>query len=95
MEEENEPSSVVAIVPLALSILAVVLGSAGLYFGLSANKRLSPISKSMEAGTTNAVRVDQALASKETKLVELSTRFDDLKKGLDRVRVYGSQSERA
>lgn len=82
-------------VPLALSILAIVLGVAGLYFGLTANSRLNPISESMEAGSSSAARIEKALAATETKMVELSSRVDDLKKALDRVRVYGSQNERA
>lgn len=82
-------------VPLAFSILAVVLGAAGLYFGLAANQGLSPIAESMEAGSISAARIEKTLDATETRMVELSSRVDELKKALDRVRVYGSQNERA
>ena len=94
MEEENEPTSGVAMVPLALSILAVVLGAAGFYFGLTANQLLSPITESMEAGSSSAARIEKALEATETKMVELGSQVDGLKKALDRVRGYGSQNER-
>ena len=81
-------------VPLALSILAVVLGAAGFYFGLTANQLLSPITESMEAGSSSAARIEKALEATETKMVELGSQVDGLKKALDRVRGYGSQNER-
>lgn len=94
MEEENESSGVVGMVPLALSILALVLGAAGLYFGLTANQRLSPVMESMEAGNTSTARLEESLGATETQIAELSARVDDIKKALDRVRLYGSQNER-
>ncbi len=95
MEEENESSNGIAMVPLALSILAVVLGGAGLYFGLTANQRLTPISESMEAGTSSTARLEKGVAGLETKLAELGAQTVELKKALDRTRVYSNQSERA
>lgn len=92
MEDEiNPPSS--NLVPMALAALAIVLGCAGLYFGLSANQRLNPLNETVEAGTSSAARIEKQLERFESELTTLSAQADELKRTVDRVRVYGSQSD--
>lgn len=92
MEEDIE-SSGASMVPLALALLAIVLGGAGLYFGLNASQRIAPLTESIDAGSSSAARLDKQLSSIETRLAEVSAQYDELKKTVDRVRMYGSQSE--
>lgn len=80
-------------VPLALALLAIVLGGAGLYFGLTANQQLAPIAESIDAGSSSAARIDKQLSSLETRLAEVSAQNNELTKTVERLRVYGSQSE--
>lgn len=95
MEEDLEPSGSPSLVPLALAILATVLGAAGLYFGLTASQRLNPISASIEEGTSGAAQLEKELGALQTQLAELRAQTDELAKALDRTRIYSSQSERA
>lgn len=80
-------------VPLALALLAIVLGGAGLYFGLTANQQIAPLSESISEGSSSAARIDKQLSSLETRLAEVSAKNNELAKTVDRLRVYGSQSE--
>jgi LysM repeat protein len=92
-DAENETSSGSNLVPVALAVLAIVLGGAGLYFGMTANQRLNPIHESMEADSGNAARMEKQLAGLETQLAELSAQSVDLKKTIGRMRVYANQGE--
>lgn len=92
MEDEiNPPSS--SLIPMALAALAIVLGCAGLYFGLSANQRLNPLNETVAAGTSSAARIEKQLERFESELAALSAQADELKRAVDRARVYGSQSD--
>lgn len=93
MDEDIEPSNGASMVPLALALLAVVLGGAGLYFGLTASQQLAPLSESIDAGSSSAARIDKQLSGFETRIAEVSANYDELKKTVDRLRLYGSQSE--
>lgn len=96
MEDDDiETSSAGGLVPVALAILAIVLGGAGLYFGLTANQRLNPLAESMDAGSSSAARLEKDIAALETKMAELSAQSSELDKALSRVRLYSTQSERA
>lgn len=95
MEEEIESPGGSAMLPLALAALAVVLGGAGLYFGLSANQQLSPLSASLEEGSSSAARVEKEMGALRTQLEELRAQSTDLRKSLERTRIYSTQSERA
>jgi len=96
MEDDDiETSSGGSLVPVALAILAIVLGGAGLYFGLTANQRLNPLSESMEAGSTSAARLEKDIAGLETRVAELSAQKTELEQALGRVRLYSNQSETA
>lgn len=92
MEEDINQSSG-NMIPVALAVLAIVLGGAGLYFGLTANQRLNPISESVDAGSSSSARLEKLVSGFDTKIAELSAQVTETKKTLDRVRVYGSQSE--
>ena len=93
MEDDIEPLSGSSMVPLALALLAIVLGGSGLYFGLTASQQLAPLSESIDEGSSSSARIDQQLSSLETRLVEVSTHNDELKKTVERLRIYGTQSE--
>lgn len=81
--------------PIALAVLAIVLGGAGLYFGINASQQLSPLTDSVDAGTSSAARLEKQLASIETRLTELSARSNELAGTLERMRIYGTQNEQA
>lgn len=95
MDEENESASGASMLPIALAVLAIALGGAGLYFGINASQQLSPLTDSVDAGSSSAARLEKQLASIETRLVELGATSDELAKTVERLRIYGSQSEQA
>lgn len=96
MEDDDiENSSGSSLLPVALAILAIVLGGAGLYFGMTANQRLSPLTESMEAGTSSAAQLEKDISKLQTQLAEISVQNAELKKSLDRMRLYSNQSEQA
>lgn len=96
MEEEvevNESSS--TMVPIALAVLALVLGGAGLYFGLTANQRLTPLNATLEAGATGTAQLQKAIEALETEISELSAQVSDLKSSSKRNAAYANQRDQA
>ncbi|MGJ8652418.1 MAG: LysM peptidoglycan-binding domain-containing protein [Opitutaceae bacterium] len=94
MEDDlNESSS--SMLPVALGVLAIALGGAGLYFGITASQQLSPISDNLEASSGSAARIEKQIESMAIKLAEVEAQSEDLKKTVNRLRVYGSQSDQA
>ena len=82
-------------IPIALAVLAIVLGGAALYFGLTANQRLGPIRESVASGGASAARMEKEIDALETRIDEIVARLDDLKGAFDRSRIYANQSEAA
>jgi len=94
-DEELESPGGSGMIPIALAVLGIVLGGAGLYFGMTANQRLTPIAESVKSGSSGAERLEKEIGALETRLTELSAKLDDLKGAFDRSRVYANQSETA
>lgn len=95
MDEEFESSSGASMLPIALAVLAIALGSAGLYFGIYASQQLSPLTESINAGTSSDARLEKQLSSIETRLTELAATGDQLAQRVERLQIYGSQSEQS
>lgn len=96
MEDDDfETSSSGSLLSVALAVLAIVLGGAGLYFGLTANQRLSPLTDSLEAGSSSAARLEKEISGLKTQIAELSAQSADLVRTIDRVKAYGNTTERA
>ncbi|WPJ95296.1 LysM domain-containing protein [Coraliomargarita algicola] len=93
MEEDNEPTGA-SMVPLALALLAIVLGGAGLYFGLNANQRITPLTESVDEGSSAAARIDKQLASLDTRIDELTAQNLKLKETIQRLGRESSQTLR-
>lgn len=93
MDDEIESGSGAGMLPIALALLAIALGGAGLYFGMNASQQLSPLTDSVDAGTSSAARLEKQLSSIETRLTELSASGDELEKTVERLRIYGRQNE--
>lgn len=94
MEEDIEPSAGASMVPIALALLAIVLGGAGLYFGLNANQQIAPLTEFVDEGSSSSARIDKQLSTLATRLEELSAQNSQLKNSLQRQGLYGSQSEK-
>ena len=94
-DDELENSSGTSLLPIALAVLAIVLGGAGLYFGLTANQRLSPLAETLDAGNSSTARLEKDIAALETQLAELSAKNTQLNQTIARLKVYSSQSEQA
>jgi LysM repeat protein len=91
MEEDIE-SSGTSMVPLALALLAIVIGGAGLYFGLNANQRIAPLTESVDEGTSSSARVDKQLSTLETRVNELISENRQLKESMQRLGRESSQT---
>lgn len=94
-DDEIDTSSGGSLLTVALAVLAIVLGGAGLYFGMTANQRLSPLAENMEAGSGTSARLEKSITALETRLAELSVQNTELQSALSRMRVYGTQTEQA
>jgi len=94
-DDELETSSGNNLIALALAVLGIVLGAAGLYFGLAASQRINPLTEALDKGTSSADGLARDVAALETRLSELSAQNTELKKSLDRMRLYSNQSEQA
>ena len=93
--EDDEIQSGGNLITISLAVFGVVLGGAALYFGLTANQRLTPLNESLAAESSSAARIQQEIASLETRLAELSAQMSDATGAINRLRAYGNQSEAA
>lgn len=94
MEEEGE-QPFGGMIPIALAVLGIVLGAAGLYFGFTANQRLNSIKTSMEASTTSSAQIEKSISLFDARTAELEAQISEQSKIINRLRVYSSQSEQA
>lgn len=93
--EDDETQSSSNMVPLALAVFGIVLGGAGLYFGLTANQRLNPIDESVSASTTSSAKIERLINGFDTQIAELSAQVSEQEKTISRLRVNSSQGEQA
>lgn len=94
MEDDvNQNSS--NMIPVALAVFGIVLGGAGLYFGLTANQLIRSIDESVEAGNSSSARVEKRISGVDTQIAELTARVAEQNKTISRLRVYSSQGEQA
>ena len=93
--EDDANQSPSNIVPVALAVLGIVLGGAGLYFGLTANQRLNPIDESVSAGATSSAKIETVINGFQTQVAELAAQMSEQSKTVNRLRVYSSRGEQA
>ncbi len=93
--EDDANQSHSNMVPTALALLGIVLGSAGLYFGLTANQRLNPIDESVSAGATSSAKIEKVINGFQTQVTEFAAQIAEQSKTVSRLRVYSSQGEQA
>ena len=89
MDEENAEQSS-SIFLLGIVALALVLGGAGLYFGLSAQKSLGSIVGSAENSAKESADKINAL---ENSLAELASQNQEVADALKRLRIYGNERD--
>lgn len=83
------------IISIAVAILGIVLGTAGLYFGFNANKRLNSIDTSIQDNSTSKAEIEKAIGVLDARLAEQANQIQEQAKVINRLRVYLSQSEQA
>ena len=54
--------------PLALDLLSILLGGAGLYLGLTAKQQLAPLKKSADKGSSSAAPIHKQLSKIYTRI---------------------------
>ncbi len=91
--EEKRPAG--GWIPAALALLALVLGGAGLFFGLDASRRLAPMSDSLAEGVSGVAGLEDRIGQLEARVGELAEASESLKSRLQRASAYTSQSEKA
>ena len=91
--EEKRPAG--GWIPAALALLALVLGGAGLFFGLDASRRLASMSDSLAEGVSGVAGLEDRIGQLEARVGELAEASESLKSRLQRASAYTSQSEKA
>lgn len=94
-DEIVESSGGANMLPLALAVLGLVVGGAGLYFGISANQRLSTVDASVEAGSSSALLFEKQIETLNTQVSELSMLLKEQEDAMTRQRNYANVTERA
>lgn len=89
--EDNTESTESSLLPLALVLLAILLGGAGLYLGLTAKQQLAPLKKSADEGNSSVARIDKQLSKIDTRINELSAQNAKLKEIIQRLGRESSQ----
>ncbi len=93
MEEEKAQFSGQTI-SFVLSLLALVLGGAGLYFGMTANQGLAPVRNFVHEGRTGLAEVNKITESYQFRINALDTRIRELESTIGRLKVYGNERDR-
>ena len=93
--EDEETDSPGSMAPTALIMFGIILGGAGLYFGLTANQRISSIKTSIDASETTSTQVEKSIDYFDSQIAELKEQVSEQSKTINRLRVYSSQSEQA
>ena len=94
MEDEFNESSANPFA-MALAVLGIVLGGAGLYFGLTANQRLTSISATLEEGSSSAAALTQQIDGFQQQIAELEAEAEELRQALKRANAYGNGRDKA
>lgn len=82
-------------IALSLAVLGIVVGGAGLYFGMTANQRVGAVNDSVEQGTSSSVRLEKEIEKLNTQIAELSAIVKEQGDTTSRVRTYTNTNERA
>ena len=90
-DEVVQPSG--NMIPIAIAVLGIVLGTAGLYFGFNANKRLNLIDTSIQENTTGKAEIEKMVNLLQSRITEQEKQILDQQKTIGRLRVYASQNE--
>jgi len=82
-------------IPVALAVFGIVLGGAGLYFGLTANQRLNPLDETLSESASSSAKIEKLINGFDTQITELAAQVAEQEKTISRLRVYSSQGEQA
>jgi N-acetylmuramoyl-L-alanine amidase len=82
------------ILPLALAVLAIVVGGAGLYFGLTVNKTVRPLAEAIHSEQGTVAMTAEQVDSLEAKIKELADQNKELNSALSRLRAYGNERDK-
>ena len=91
MEDETELKET-SMVTLALVFLAILLGGAGFYLGLTAKQQIAPLTESVDVGSSSAARIDKQLSTIDTWINDLSVQNAELKETIQRLGRESSQT---
>jgi LysM repeat protein len=93
MDEEASPSAT-PLIPLALAVLGIFLGGAGLYFGFTASQRLTALEEAGTVAATEAARIAKSVEKASARLDEVAAESAAVQKAVDRFRAYNTQTEK-
>jgi len=95
MEDDFESSDASSMLPIALGLLGIVLGGAGLYFGLTAKQEQRPLIQSFEADNSVAAQMEKQVSTIETRLIELVSQNEEISGTLAQLRAADAQKTAA
>ena len=90
--EDNTELTETTMLPLALVMLAILLGGSGLYLGLTAKQQLDPLTKSVVEGSSSTAHINKQLSKIDTRINELSVQNAKLKETIQRLGRESSQT---
>lgn len=91
MEDENNPTAGNPI-PLALSILALVLAASGLFFGLNAKQAVNTVHASLATGSSITLGLEQQIERFEAEFASQDLYIKQLKETQEQLRLYQAQA---
>lgn len=90
--EDDSELKETSMVTLALVFLAILLGGAGFYLGLTAKQQIAPLTESVDEGSISAARIDRQLSTIDTRIKDLSLQNAKIKETIQRLGRESSQT---
>lgn len=91
MEDDSELKET-SMVTLALVFLAILLGGAGFYLGLTAKQQIAPLTESVDMGSSSDARINKQLSMVGARIDDLSVQNAKLKETIQRLDRESSQA---
>jgi LysM repeat protein len=90
--EDDSELKETSMVTLALVFLAILLGGAGFYLGLTAKQQIAPLTEFVDVGSSSDARINKQLSMAGARIDDLSLQNAKLKETIQRLDRESSQA---